>query len=152
MSLKKQIESDIKEAMRARDQDTLRALRGIKSMILLAETEKDASGELTEAAEMQLLTKAAKQRKESMETFEQQGREDLATKERSELEVIDRYLPPPMTEAELKEAIQRIIAEENASGMQDMGKVMGRASQEFAGRADGKTMSTITRQLLMTSS
>jgi uncharacterized protein YqeY len=148
MSLKQQVEADIKEAMRAKDQDTLRALRGIKSMILLAETEKGAEGQLTEATEMQLLTKAAKQRKESLETFEQQGREDLAAKERSELEVINRYLPQPMSEAEIKEAIQRIIEEENAQNMKDMGKVMGRASQELAGRADGKTMSRITRQLL----
>jgi len=148
MSLKQQVEADIKEAMRAKDQDKLRALRGIKSMILLAETEKGAEGELTEATEMQLLTKAAKQRKESLETFEQQGREDLAAKERSELDVINRYLPQPMTETEIKEAIQRIIEEENAQSMKDMGKVMGRASQELAGRADGKTMSSITRQLL----
>lgn len=148
MSLKQQVEADIKDAMRAKDQDTLRALRGIKSMILLAETEKGSGGELTRATEMQLLTKAAKQRKESLETFAEQGREDLAAKERSELEVINRYLPQPMSEEEIKEAIQRIIQEENAQGMQDMGKVMGRASQELAGRADGKTMSTITRQLL----
>ncbi|MEQ9441677.1 MAG: GatB/YqeY domain-containing protein [Cyclobacteriaceae bacterium] len=149
MSLKQQIESDLKDAMRAKDQDALRALRSIKSMILLAETEKGGGEGLTEATEMQLLTKAAKQRKESMETFEQQDREDLATKERSELEVINRYLPQPMTEEELKQAIQQIITDENAQGMKDMGKVMGRASQEFAGRADGKTMSAITRQLLM---
>ena len=148
MSLKQQIESDIKDAMRAKDQDTLRALRGIKSMILLAETEKGAGESLSEATEMQLLTKAAKQRKESLETFEQQGREDLAAKERSELEVINRYLPQPMTEEEVKKALQQIIQEEGAHGMQDMGKVMGIASQKFAGRADGKTMSTITRQLL----
>ncbi|MEM6843171.1 MAG: GatB/YqeY domain-containing protein [Bacteroidota bacterium] len=148
MSLKQQIEADLKEAMRAKDQDTLRALRGIKSMILLAETEKGAGGELTEATEMQLLTKAAKQRKESLETFEQQGREDLAAKERSELDVISRYLPQPLSEEEITDAIKKIIQEENASGMKDMGKVMGRASQELAGRADGKTMSAITRQLL----
>ena len=148
MSLKQQVEADIKDAMRAKDQDTLRALRGIKSMILLAETETGSGGELTEATEMQLLTNAAKQRKESLETFEEQGREDLAAKERSELEVINRYLPQPMSEEEIKEVIQRIIREENAQGMQDMGKVMGRATQELAGRADGKTMSTITRHLL----
>lgn len=148
MSLKQQIETDLKEAMRAKDQDTLRALRGIKSMILLAETEKGAKEELNEATEMQLLTKAAKQRKESLETFEKQGREDLAAKERSELEIINRYLPQPMSEEEIKEAIQKIVEEENAQGMKDMGKVMGRASKELAGRADGKTMSTITRQIL----
>ncbi|WKN44559.1 GatB/YqeY domain-containing protein [Tunicatimonas pelagia] len=148
MSLKQQVEADLKEAMRAKDQDTLRALRGIKSMILLAETEKGAEGELTEATEMQLLTKAAKQRKESLETFQQQGRDDLAEKEQAELEVINRYLPQPMTEEEIKQALQKIIQEEGASGMKDMGRVMGRASKDLAGRADGKTMSTIVRQLL----
>ena len=148
MSLKQRVEADLKEAMRAKDQDKLRALRGIKSMILLAETEKGASGELTEAAEIQLLTKAAKQRKESLETFEQQGRDDLAAKERSELDVISRYLPQPLSEEEIRDAIEKIIQEEGASGMKDMGKVMGRASQELAGRTDGKTKSTITRQHL----
>ena len=148
MSLKQQIESDLKVAMRAKDQDRLRALRSIKSMILLAETEKGAEGELTEATEMQLLTKAAKQRKESLETFEQQGRDDLATKEQAELDVINQYLPQPMTDEEMKDALQRIVQEEDASGMKDMGKVMGRASKELAGRADGKKMSAIVRQLL----
>lgn len=148
MSLKQQVEADLKDAMRAKDQDTLRALRGIKSMILLAETEKGAKNDLTETAEMQLLTKAAKQRKESLETFQQQGRDDLAAKEQAELDVINRYLPQPMSEAEVKEALQQIIEEEGASGMKDMGKVMGRASKELAGRADGKTMSTMVRQLL----
>ncbi len=148
MSLKQQVEADLKDAMRAKDQDTLRALRGIKSMILLAETEKGAKNDLTETAEMQLLTKAAKQRKESLETFQQQGRDDLAAKEQAELDVISRYLPQPMTEAEVKEVLQQIIEEEGASGMKDMGKVMGRASKELAGRADGKTMSAMVRQLL----
>ncbi|MGB3588137.1 MAG: GatB/YqeY domain-containing protein [Tunicatimonas sp.] len=149
MSLKQQVEADLKDAMRAKDQDTLRALRGIKSMILLAETEKGAKNDLTETAEMQLLTKAAKQRKESLETFQQQGRDDLAAKEQAELDVINRYLPQPMSEAEVKEALQQIIEEEGASGIKDMGKVMERASKELAGRVDGKTMSTIVRQLLV---
>lgn len=148
MSLKQRIESDLKEAMRAKEQDRLRTLRSIKSMILLAETEKGADGALTEATEMQLLTKAAKQRKESLETFQQQGRDDLATKEQAELDVINQYLPQPMTDEEIKDALQRIVQEENASGMKDMGKVMGRATKELAGRADGKKMSAIVRQIL----
>ena len=148
MPLKAQIEKDIKQAMLSKDQDTLRALRSIKSQILLAETEKGASGDLSEEAEMKLLTKAAKQRRESMELFEKQNREDLAAKERSELEVIERYLPKPLSEDELRTEIERIIQAEGASGMQDMGRVMGQASQQLAGRADGKTISTVVKQLL----
>ena len=148
MPLKAQIEKDIKQAMLSKDQDTLRALRSIKSQILLAETEKGASGDLSEEAEMKLLTKAAKQRRESMELFEKQNREDLASKERSELEVIERYLPKLLSEDELRTEIERIIQAEGASGMQDMGRVMGQASQQLAGRADGKTISTVVKQLL----
>ena len=148
MPLKAQIEKDIKQAMLSKDQDTLRALRSIKSQILLAETEKGASGDLSEEAEMKLLTKAAKQRRESMELFEKQNREDLAAKERSELEVIERYLPKSLSEDELRTEIERIIQTEGASGMQDMGRVMGQASQQLAGRADGKTISTVVKQLL----
>lgn len=148
MSLKSRIDQDIKEAMRAKDQNALRTLRSIKSMILLAETEKGGSRDLSEADEMKLLTKAAKQRKESLDTFAAQGREDLASKEQAELEIIERYLPQPMTEQELKQALEKIIAEEGANGMQDMGKVMGRATNEFAGRADGKQISQMVRQLL----
>ena len=148
MALKAQIEKDIKQAMLAKDQDTLRALRSIKSQILLAETEKGASGDLSEEAEMKLLTKAAKQRRESMELFEKQNREDLASKERSELEVIERYLPKPLSEDELRAEIEGIIQAEGASGMQDMGRVMGQASQQLAGRADGKTISTVVKRLL----
>lgn len=148
MSLKSQIDNDIKEAMRAKDQSSLRTLRSIKSMILLAETEKGGNRDMSEADEMKLLTKAAKQRKESLDTFAAQGREDLANKEKEELEIIERYLPKPMSEDELRKALERIISEEGASGMQDMGKVMGRATNEFAGRADGKQISQLVRQLL----
>lgn len=148
MSLKSRIDHDIKDAMRAKDQNALLTLRSIKSMILLAETEKGGSKDLAEADEMKLLTKAAKQRKESLETFAAQGREDLASKEQAELEIIERYLPQAMTEEELKQALEKIIAEEGASGMQDMGKVMARATNEFAGRADGKQISQMVRQLL----
>lgn len=148
MGLKQQIEDDMKQAMRAKEQDRLRALRSIKSMILLAETEKGAEGELSEEAELKLLTKAAKQRKESAEVFEQQGRDDLAAKERSELEVINSYLPQPLSEEELKETLEKIVEETNASGMQDMGKVMGKATSVLAGKADGKTISAVVRQIL----
>ncbi|MFP4290977.1 MAG: GatB/YqeY domain-containing protein [Cyclobacteriaceae bacterium] len=150
MSLKNRVESDMKNAMRSKDQDALRTLRSIKSMILLAETEKSGDRTLSEAEEMNLLTKAAKQRKESYETFAAQGREDLANKEQIELEIINRYLPQPMTEEELRAALQKIIAEEGATDMKDMGKVMGRATQELAGRADGKQISQIVRNLLNT--
>ncbi len=148
MSLKAKINQDIKDAMRAKDQDSLRALRSIKSMILLAETEKGGNKELSGADEMKLLTKAAKQRKESAETFSAQGREDLAQKEQAELEVINHYLPQPLTEEELVTELRRIIREEGASGMQDMGKVMGKATGQLAGRADGKEISQKVKQLL----
>jgi len=148
MSLKTRIDQDIKDAMRAKDQDSLRTLRSIKSMILLAETEKGGSKEMSEADEMKLLTKAAKQRKESLETFRAQGREDLAQKEERELDIINRYLPQPLSEDELTSELERIIQEEEASGMQDMGKVMGKATAQLAGRADGKQISQKVRQLL----
>ena len=148
MPLKQRIEDDIKQAMRAKEADRLRALRSIKSMILLAETEKGATGELSEEAELKLLTKAAKQRKESIEVFEQQGRDDLAAKEQAELEVINHYLPQPLSEAELRATVEKIVQETGASGMQDMGKVMGKATSELAGKADGKAISTVVKQLL----
>lgn len=148
MSLKQQIADDIKHAMRAKDQDSLRALRSIKSMILLAETEKGAEGELSEEAEMRLLTKAAKQRKDSLEIFNEQGRDDLAAKERAELEVINRYLPQPLSEDEIRLAVEKIVQETGATGMQDMGKVMGQATTNLAGKADGKAISTVVKQVL----
>ncbi len=148
MSLKQQIEADIKKAMLAKDQDALRALRGIKSAILLAETEKGAQGALTEEKEIQLLSKAVKQRKESIEIFEQQNREDLASNERAELEIISRYLPQPMSKEEMQKAVQQIIQETGASGPQDMGKVMGVATQRLAGKTDGKAIAQTVRQAL----
>lgn len=148
MNLKQQIDADIKKAMLAKDQDSLRALRGIKSQILLAETEKGGKDNLTEEKEIQLLSKAVKQRKESIELFEKQGREDLAANERAELEIISRYLPQPMSEAELEAAIQQIVHETGAGGMQDMGKVMGVATKNLAGKADGKMIAQVVRQVL----
>ncbi len=148
MNLKQQIEADIRQAMLAKDQDALRALRSIKSAILLAETEKGAQGALTEEKEIQLLSKAVKQRKESIEVFEQQNREDLASNERAELDIISRYLPQPMSEDELQQAVQQIVDETGASGPQDMGKVMGVATQRLAGKADGKSIAQAVRQAL----
>ncbi len=148
MSLKQQIDADIKKAMLAKEPDTLRALRSIKSSILLAETEKGAKEELSQDKEIQLLSKAAKQRRESMELFEQQGRDDLASTEKSELDIIERYLPKQMSEAELETAVQRIVEKLGATGMKDMGKVMGAANKALAGQADGKAIANTVKNIL----
>lgn len=148
MNLKQTIEADIKQAMLAKDKDRLRALRGIKSMILLAETEKGAEGELSEEAGIKLLTKAAKQRKDSADLYEKNGRHDLAEAENVELEVINSYLPKPLNEVELKKALQEIIEETGASGPQDIGKVMGIATKRLAGKAEGKLISFHAKNLL----
>jgi uncharacterized protein YqeY len=148
MSLKQQIDTDIKNAMRAKNKEELQALRSIKSMILLTESEKGAEENLSEDAEMKLLMKAAKQRKESAETYQANGREELANAELSELEVIERYLPKQMSEEELKEKLTAIIEKVGASGPQDMGKVMGMATKELAGKADGKMISQLVKQIL----
>jgi uncharacterized protein len=148
MGLKAQIDSDIKKAMLAKNKEELEALRGIKSLILLAETEKGGSGEVSSEAENKLLMKAAKQRKESAEIFAQQGRGDLAQKELFQLDIISRYLPKQLTEAEITSELRSIIAEVGAAGPQDMGKVMGTATKKLAGMADGKLISEIVRKLL----
>lgn len=148
MSLKITIESAIKQAMLDKDKDSLRALRAIKSLILLAETEKGNEGELSEDAEIKLLTKAAKQRKDSIEIFEKQGRDDLAATEKSELAIIERYLPKQLSEEEVIAEVKKIVDQVGATGPQDMGKVMGAATKALAGKADGKTISMITKNLL----
>jgi uncharacterized protein len=148
MSLKQTIDGDIKKAMLAKEKDELRALRAIKSMILLAETETGAKEELEEADELKLLSKAVKQRKESAETYKTQGREDLAAVEEGEIEVINRYLPKMLSEVELEAEVDAIIKETGASGMKDMGKVMGIASQKLAGKADGKAISVLVKSKL----
>jgi uncharacterized protein YqeY len=149
MSLKQQIEADIKQAMLAKNKDNLRALRAIKSMILLAQTEKGASAELSEDAEMKILQKASKQRKESMDLYREQGRDDLAAIEEAELKVIDRYLPEQMSDADLQKAIREVIDNVGASSIQDMGKVMGTATKMLAGKADNKKISEIVRSILL---
>ncbi len=148
MSLKATIDADIKKAMLARNKEELDALRGIKSLILLAETEKGGAEELTPDAENKLLMKAAKQRKESAEIFQQQGRNDLAEKELFQLEVISRYLPKQLSEEELVSELKKIISEAGATGPQDMGKVMGLATKILAGKADGRQIAEWVKKLL----
>lgn len=148
MSLKKTIEADIKQAMLAKDKDTLTAVRSIKSLILLAETESGAAAELTPDQELKLLTKAAKQRRESAEVFKAQNRDDLAEKELLELAVIEKYLPKQLSEQEITEAIKAIIAEVGATSLADLGKVMGVATKSLAGKADGKVVSGLVKALL----
>lgn len=148
MSLKTKIEQEIKSAMLNKAKDRLRALRAIKSQILLAETEKGAEDGISEDAEMKLLTKAAKQRRDSITVFEEQGRTDLAEKEQSELVVIEEFLPKQLTEEELTEELKTIISEVGASSPKEMGKVMGMATKKLAGRADGKMISKIVKDLL----
>ncbi|HAC25491.1 MAG TPA: glutamyl-tRNA amidotransferase [Cytophagales bacterium] len=148
MSLKTTIDGDIKKAMLAKNKEELDALRSIKSMILLAETEKGAATELTPEAENKLLMKAAKQRKESAEIFQKEGRTDLAQREQFQLDIISRYLPKQLTDAEIAEAVKKVIAQVGATGPQDMGKVMGAATKALAGQADGKVISEWVKKLL----
>lgn len=148
MSLKQQIDNDIKTAMLARNKDELTALRAIKAMILLAETDKSSTGEVSVDVENKLLMKAAKQRKESADIFQKEGREDLAKIELLELAVVSRYLPKQFSEEELTMEVKKIIEQVGAKGPQDMGKVMGTATKQFAGKADGKLISEIVKKLL----
>lgn len=148
MSLKLQIDNDIKKAMLAKNKEELEALRAIKSLILLAETEKGTASEISPDAENKLLMKAAKQRKEAAEIFQQQGRKDLVDKELGQLEVINRYLPKQLSEADITTAIQAAIADVGAKGPQDMGKVMGVVTKKLAGQADGKVISELVKKLL----
>lgn len=148
MSLKQQIDSDIKSAMLAKNKEELTALRSIKSLILLAETEKGASGDVSSDVESKLLMKAAKQRKESAEIFQKEGRTELAAKELAELEVISRYMPKQLTEEEVTAELKKIIEQTGAKGPQDMGKVMGTATKLLAGKAEGKLISELVKKLL----
>jgi len=150
MSLKQKIDQDIKQAMLDKKKDELTALRAIKSAILLAESEKGATGnDISEEAEMKLLTKAAKQRKESADLYKKEGRDDLADKEMLEFEVISRYLPKQLSEEELEAELRKIVDQVGASGPQDMGKVMGIATKQLAGRADGKAISGVVKKILV---
>jgi uncharacterized protein YqeY len=148
MSLKETIDADIKAAMLAKNKDELRALRGIKSLILLAETDKGANGEVSAEAEIKILQKAAKQRRESAEVYAAQGRNDLEKIELDELAVIERYLPKQLSEEEITAKLKEIIAQVGAKGPGDMGKVMGAATKAFAGTADNKVVSALVKSLL----
>lgn len=148
MSLSDKIGEELKVAMRAKDKTALASLRAIKSAILLAQTEKGVGTQLTEDEELKLLQRLQKQRKDSLEIYEKQNREDLAADERDQLAVIERFLPKPMSQDELDTYLKALIAKVGASGPQDMGKIMGPASKELAGKADGKTISARVRELL----
>lgn len=148
MSLKQTIDNDIKKAMLAKNKEELEALRSIKSLILLAETEKGGPSDIAADVENKLLVKAAKQRKEAADIFIQQNRKDLADKELGQLDVINRYLPKQLSESEIADAIKAVIAEVGAKGPQDMGKVMGVATKKLAGQADGKVISDLVKKLL----
>ena len=148
MALEEKIMAQMKDAMKSKDEKALRSLRAIKAAILLAKTSEGAGGELKSEDEIKLLQKLVKQRKDSLEIFEQQNREDLALKEREEIEVIEQFLPKQMGADELKAVIAKIIADTGASSPADMGKVMGVASKQLAGQADGKTISGVVKELL----
>lgn len=147
MTLEERVMQELKAAMKAKDQAALRALRAIKSEILLAKAE-GSDKTISEAREMQIIQRLIKQRKDSLEIFEKEGREDLAKKERDEIAVIERFLPEQLSEAELEARLKAIVADTGASSMRDMGKVMGRATQELAGKADNKTISEVVKRLL----
>ena len=148
MALKETIEAGIKDAMRAKDADRLRALRAIKSMILLEETSGTSDGGISADAEMKILMKAAKQRKDSLEVYLAQNRADLAEKEQAELTIIEEFLPKQLSDSELTTRIAEIIASVGATSPADMGKVMGVASKQLAGLADGKSISAKVGDLL----
>ena len=138
----------MKDAMKAKNEGVLRSLRAIKAEIIKAKTDPGAGGTIDEATEQKFLQKMMKQRRDSLEIFEKQGSADLAAKEKEEMAVIEKFLPKQLDEAAIKEAIVKIIAETGATSPSDMGKVMGAASKQLAGQADGKTISNIVKELL----
>lgn len=140
--------AELKTAMLAKDEKALRSLRAIKAAILLAKTSAGATGELSEEDEIKILQKLVKQRKDSLDIYMQQNRADLAGKEREEIEIIEKFLPKQLSEEEIKAELKTIIAESGAAGPADMGKVMGLAAKKLAGKADGKTISTLVKDLL----
>jgi uncharacterized protein len=148
MALEQQIMAEMKDAMKAKDEATLRSLRAIKAEIIKAKTEPGAGGEIDEATEQKFLQKMMKQRRDSLEIFEKQGRTDLAVKEKEEMAVIEKFLPRQLAEADIKLIVEKIIADTGAISAADMGKVMGTASKQLAGKADGKTISNIVKELL----
>jgi uncharacterized protein YqeY len=148
MALESRIMEDLKVAMKAKDEAGLRTLRAIKAAIIIEKTAEGASGEISEATELKMLQKLAKQRRDSLDIFTKQNREDLASKEREELAIIEKFLPQQMSADELHAELKAIIAQVGASSAADMGKVMGVASKQLAGKADGKAISEAVKQLL----
>lgn len=148
MSLTKQITEDIKTAMKAKDKEALEALRAVKTAFTLAISDKGVGSELTHEEEMKIITKLVKQRKDSANVYKEQKRDDLADKEIVEANVISKYLPAQLSEAELAHELTAIIQETGASGPQDMGKVMGKASKALSGKAEGKAIAAKVKELL----
>ena len=148
MGLEQKVMADLKTAMLAKDEGALRGLRAIKAAIIIAKTAEGAGGELKEEDETKLLQKLVKQRKDSLAIYQQQKRPDLAKKEEEEIAVIERFLPQQLDSEALKAAVAKIIAETGAAGPADIGKVMGVASKQLAGQADGKTISAVAKELL----
>jgi uncharacterized protein YqeY len=147
MSLQENVNEQLKAAMKAKDTVALESLRAIKTAIMMTQTQAGAK-ELTSDDEIKLVQKLVKQRKDSAEIFHQQGRLDLAAPEEAQIKIIEQFLPAQLDEAAITEIVTAIIAKIGATGMQDMGKVMGMASKEMSGKADGKTISAIVRQKL----
>jgi uncharacterized protein YqeY len=148
MSLEQQVMAELKTAMLAKDEKGLRSLRAIKAAIILAKTAEGAGGEIKKEEEIKLLQKLVKQRKESLTIYQQQNRADLAQKEQEEIEVIEKFLPAALSGEELKSILSEVIKEVGATSAADMGKVMGVATKRLAGRADGKTVSSMVKDLL----
>lgn len=148
MNLEQKIMTELKAAMLAKDEVALRSLRAIKAAILLAKTSEGAAGELKDEEEIKILQKLVKQRKDSLEIFQQQNRTDLAKKEEDEIAIIGKFLPKQMSQEELRIELSKIIEDTGAASPADMGKVMGIATKKLAGQADGKTISAVVKELL----
>ena len=148
MNLEQQVMAEMKEAMKSKNEAALRGLRAIKAEIIKAKTEPGANGQITEDTEVKMLQKMVKQRKDALEIYQQQSRADLAQKEEEEIAIIEKFLPKQLSEAELKEALASIIAQVGASSAADMGKVMGTATKQLAGKTDGKAISAVVKELL----
>jgi uncharacterized protein len=148
MSLEEKVMAEMKDAMKSKDEPTLRSLRAIKAEIIKAKTDPGAGGAISAEIELKLLQKLVKQRRDSLEIFKQQNRTDLAQKEEEEIAVIERFLPKQLGEDEIRAKVQAAIAETGAAGPQDMGKVMGVVTKQLAGQADGKVISSIVKELL----
>jgi uncharacterized protein len=148
MNLEQRIMADLKGAMRSKDEKALRSLRAIKAAIIVAKTSEGAGGEISPEDEIKLLQKLIKQRKDSLEIYEKQNRADLALTEKEEIEIIEKFLPKQLSTDDLKAALTKIIKDVGASSNADLGKVMGIATKEMAGQADGQTISSLARELL----